>query len=420
MVAAIMAYAPGPHLGVMDSSTMMLQQFSGTRLWNLSVGAAVNSGIRQLNIYPSGDELLSKNLGELGVSNANEGFGGAVVTYSGDIIFVASTISNSVILGQVHGLDLSLLATFGVSNSSVAPSDGTRILLPYSMAPCRFGTALSPSDFVISAAQGGSVHGEICAVSIIPGGGMVNNPVGYVDEGLGVLGRGAIGSSLGTVFVLGKQSDYIVPSTTPLGLYVVSQGPLLSTLAKLGTVSPAQVDATWTHYSGASGCAYDQTDGNPIIQVFTTDAVVNQVYFVKLNKANAAVLWTCPVNFADGRGDADLGRHVIVNQRLYYLGAGNRLYTINTATGVATSAVISILDISGGQISEDVNNSLILYGSWNQGATVPSYVGTYMGTLGNHSLSSQWARWFVGGVPAPPPGGAGGRRQVAESGPVRI
>ena len=45
----------------------------------------------------------------------------------------------------------------------------------------------------------------------------------------------------------------------------------------------------------------------------------------------------------------------------------------------------------------------MLYCNWTESATHPTYVGTYMGTLGNHSLSNQWARYFLDNTTLPVP-----------------
>jgi hypothetical protein len=402
VTASIMAYV-GSDANVSGISTGSLQTYwANNQLIAIKEGNAATDGLRQFTGYPSGDETLTHTWAQMGLTQGHSsGQGGALcVAYNGQILFISSILSNSVVLGEVRESDLTLTGQFGVSSGSLAQSDTTRILLPYSFAPLRVGTPGAHGDFVVVCANDGTVKGEVDIVSV-PNLG--NAFIGHTDEPVAVCGRGAINPTNGTAFVLAKKTGTSA-AVTPVGLYVVTQQDITPpTLVKLGTVSPAQVDATWTNFTQTGGVAYDQTDGNPIIMVTTNDAVVNQTYFVKLNKANAAVIWKCPVNTFDPEADNDLTRHNIVNQTLYYLGASSLLYTINTSTGVATTATVSLLTCTGGQISEDVNNSLIGFGGWFEGATHPNYIGTYMGTLGNHTLGSGWWRFFPGGPTAPFP-----------------
>lgn len=408
MPSTMMAYV-GPDTNVVGMGSGMLFDWAHNQIYNLKEGNGATDGIRQFTGYISGDETLDRTRVQIGSLPFIFSNGAAAFTGHGMIVFISAP-ANSSTIAEVRASDLTFGSSFGAASGSTAPSDGTRIIEPVSMAPMRSGG----SDYVVTASLAALQPGEI---NIMTTPGLSNSKVGNTDEGQAVVGRGP-----GVVYALGKPG---FPGATPLGLYVVTGG--LGSLTKKGTVSPAQVDATWTNFSGASGVAYDQTDGNPIIAVQTTDAVANQRYFVKLNQTNAAVIWKCPVNGTDSSGDMDMGRHNIVNQRLYFLGAGGTLYTINTATGVATSAVIGTLTIGGPQISEDVNDSLIAFCGWNETTTHPTYIGTYMGTLGNHGpIGAGWLRFFPNGatlplppMPPPPPSSLG-HKFLAESGPVRI
>lgn len=400
----IMAYvAADTHVGV-PSGVEMLPYWSNNQMYNLREGSAADSGDRQWIGYPSGDETLRKTIGEMSshFTSLDTNSGGAVcLTYSGHIVSVVQ-VANSATLVEVRASDLTFVSTFGISNAQTIQSDTTRILYPYSMAPLRWGAPNMHADYVVSAAQGGNTPGEICVLSVPRFG---NQFLANTDEPRAACGRGAVGTTSGTVFIIAKQTPgtYAVPSTVPLGLYKVTGDVVGLHFIKLGTISPAQVDATWSHFTGASGVLYDQTDGNPIIQVITTDAVANTCYFVKLNKVNGAVIWKCAVNAMDAYGDANFCRSNIVNQTFFYLGSGNILYTINTNTGVATTATIGTLGLTGAQMSDDVSGSLILYGTWNESTTHPTYAGTYMGTLGNHTLlAATWIRYFPNGVVTPP------------------
>lgn len=408
MVATLMAYV-GPDTNVVGMGSGMLFDWTHNQFYNLKEGNGATDGIREFTGYVSGDDTFDRTRVQIGGLPWIFSNGAAAFTGKRRIVFISDT-GNSVVLAEVLAADLTLGSTFGISSGSTSPSSGTRIISPVSMAPL----TLDGADYVITASLGALQPGEVNALTSPT---LTNVKVGNTDEGQAV-----VGGSPGAVFALGMPG---FPGVTPLGLYSVFPGP--GGLSKKGTVSPVQVDATWTNFTSANGVAVDQTDGNPIIAVHTTDAVANQTYFVKLSKNNASVIWKCAVNAMDSSGSMDMGRHKIVNQRFYFLGAGNTFYTINTNTGVATSAVIGSLTITGPQISEDVNDSLVAFCGWTETTTHPNYVGTYMGVLGNHGpIGSAWFRFFPGGptlplppMPPPPPSSLG-HKFLAESGPIRV
>ena len=181
-----------------------------------------------------------------------------------------------------------------------------------------------------------------------------------------------------------------------LGLYTAN----LDNLTKVADVACASIAGALTKYDTLGGVALDQTDGNPIIAI--SSASLGLHYITKLAGATGAPIWTVSVNASPAYGSQDMPRWSIVNQRLYYLGGSSLLYSINTATGSFTTATIGTLQIEGHQYSEDYGNSILLQCSWVETTTHPAYAGDYMGTGGNHTLSNQWGRYFVGEGYAPP------------------
>lgn len=397
---AILAYVPGTDVPGMDT-VGIIPDFTNNRLYCFRAGGDPADGVSQFTGYVSGDVSLQRKLSQMGaqVTYINTSGGAAAcLTYGGDLVFISSASSNSVTLAALHGYNLQTFNSFGTEGSETTPSGSALILEPYSIVPMRAGLV----DWIVTTSAALN-PGEVCVLTM-PGMALTN--LGNTTEARAVAGRGPVGSMSGGVFVVGRVAAGSFPSTAAFGLYTVSVtlpsvSPALS--ARIGTVSPAQVDATWTHFSDISAPAYDQTDGNPIIHVATTDVVTNQHYFIKLDASTAAVLWACPVNAYNADADSSMPRHNIVNQTLYYLGASHVLYTINTSTGVATSATIANLGPSAGQVSEDVNRSLITNVDWSDGGTTPTYLGTYMGAEGHHTLSTQWARWIPDGPFIPPP-----------------
>ncbi len=390
---AIMAFIPASSRVVGESMQGTWADWPKQKLYQVSVGTGSTNGLRQYDIYPNGSEILARTIGDMAINGIADP---ATLTPGGLLAFPRSA-SNSCLLYFVRADDLTLFGTFGVESSSLSPSGTNRILFPYVMAGLTVGT----TEFVITNSISTN---EINAVNTVQ---LINKNLGNITEARANVGQGGPGN----VFILGKADYSSSHSSTPLGLYNCNQ----SGFTRAGSITPAQVDATWSHFIAARGVAWDQTDGNPIILVGTDDVVTNQYYFVKLNKATAAVIWTCPVNADNPQGETDMGRYIIKNQIMFYLGSSNLLYTINTATGAATTATIGSLTTAGGQYSEDVNQSIILQGAWTETTTHPTYLGAYMGAGGNHTITSGntirfFPNGFVGTQPTPAPATMSRRR----------
>jgi hypothetical protein len=250
------------------------------------------------------------------------------------------------------------------------------------------------------------------------GGFTTGSLVGYLDE-QGLQSQQAVRGpkgALGTGYVVSPPfQNGIVGAfnSDPLGVYkIFSDG----TKSKIGTFDYADIDPTWSKILNVRGCAWDQTDGNIIIGASTNDAVANQNYLAKISTTTGAVLWVCVVASLTAFGWG-FAKARVANQRLLYVESANSVSIIDTSDGSKTTSGFTGLAVpTGPQVSDDVTNSLIVFGSFTAGGSPPSYVGTYMGTLGNHTVFNKWLRvWLASSVP-PVPGG--GRRWIAESGPV--
>lgn len=416
-VNSIMAYVGADDAVVgLQSGAVALAKWDSNELYFFNEGNAADDGIRKFALDVPGNELLQHNMAQLsltaGTFVSSDSGGAAALTVNQYIAFINDP-ANSSILTIVYGPTLTHTADFGIKSSDTSASGTTRILNPWSFVQLRYGTA----DFLIA----GSARqvGEICAIPVSAFN--TNAVIGNLDEvsvnGV-LLGPGITGSggTLGTAFAVGLPFAYgSGPSAAAIGLYIVGIGGTGSvdvdgirkgTLTKIGTITPANVDAAWTRFDSVAGIAYDQTDGHPIICV-SGDAggAITARYVVKLHKTTAVVVWKVAVNAAPPTGDTHFARSRIQNQRLMYAGSGGVLYTIDTNAGTATNQTISGLVLTGPQISDDVTNSLIMYGDFAPGAT-PDFLGTYMGAGGHHTLSNMWFRfWFATTQPAEGTGG---------------
>jgi hypothetical protein len=146
------------------------------------------------------------------------------------------------------------------------------------------------------------------ATAFITGGSNHNNGIGVIDaDAMQYVGSTQIidseaylcpGIVPGTFYCLGTPV-YGSASTTALGVYVLTVAGTYSSflnggnslsINKSGTISPASVDATWTHFSNVIGVAFDPTDNNCIMYVNTTDSVTHTAYWVKFNPNTAAIV----------------------------------------------------------------------------------------------------------------------------------
>lgn len=360
-----------------------------------SSGATSTGWVQFDGAWPADTDLLEKSSASIGVPNVEDAlFNKATLSlsYNGYLVFTSGPY-NWPAFYVVKADTLTFTRQFSV-NSSGGTVGSSAIGNPTNMAPMRAGGA-SPHDFMVITA------GRNVNALPMPGSGNDNIYLGQVDEHAANCGPGSVATT-GGAFVLGVPN--VGGGLYTAGLYgITAHSDGTVTWAKIGTFNPADVDATWSTFNQLCGCAYDQTDGNPIVSVSTTDAVTNKAYVVKLDKTTAAVIWACPVRFLNSSDASNLPRANIVNQTLYY--AIGHFYTINTATGVATNTDYNILGIGGCQVSDDVSQSLFIRNTWSQGSTVPTYLGSYMGAPGNHHTisSTTWLRFWPGTYPPPTP-----------------
>src|SRR5581483_7215543 len=360
-------------------------------------GSGLN-GFRKWDAYPNGNELRARNLADL--ANGVTVYPVHCLAYSSQLIIMSPGASNSAPLNGFAMQDSSYAGTFGVTSSSLANSDNNRILASAQVVSFLDGHG---RDVVVATPiRSGSFTGgaEINCVSW----GTKQNRKSNVTENSALLGSIPDGSGR-NAWALGYNLSAGTATLYRIGPTLGGNG----IQATVGSLTAAQIDATWTQFSSIAGVAVDQKDGNLIVgfgDVF--DSSPHQAYIVKLNATTGAIMWklavagaTGSLNFGDGTA---LARSVIKNGKLYYLGSGQTLYTIDTIAGTATTLTLDngVLDsLHGTQISEDCcGGSVVWYGGWAEGATVPAYLGTYCLTQGNHSGSQMvWRYYPVAPVP---------------------
>ncbi len=375
MTGTLMGY-PNTSVGTVAASTGGIiydSRFGG--FYGVAPGSGSTDGVRKWDSYPNGAELRARNLADLGIAST---YFQNACTYISEEIVLNAGAGNSDIQYGLSMFDLTWTSAFGVTSSSLSPSDHGRILSPAQIcAFVSFGrdmiatVSLEPSPAEINCIDWGRKYNTQSTIT------QTYAALGSLPDGSGPV-----------AWILGYNAD-----STAMQLY--SMG-LPGSINSVGTLFPATIDATWTNCTGVYGVTVDQTDGNLICGFSTTDSVTHKAYIAKLNANSAAVMWKVAVGTGISYNESDMAKNVVKTGTLYYLG-GQTLYTINTATGASTTfnlATATVDATHGHQISEDVFGSIFWYGSWTDGGTAPTYIGAYCGTGGNHSGSAMpWRFW---------------------------
>lgn len=408
----------GKMMGFPNTSAAVVQQTDGGLLFNPTTNATYGvaqtgttlNGIRKWDGYPNGNELRARNIADLGaglvMTNVH-----CLLAYQ-QLIVMSNGSSNTAALNSFALTDLTYQGSFGENTSSLSNSGLYRILSAKQIVAFLDGQG---RDVVVATpSRDGSFTGgaEINCITW----GTKTNRRSVVTENHALLGSIPDGS--------GRNAWAIGYNLGAAAMTLYRIGPALGgngVQATVGTFTPANIDPAWTNVTQLFGILVDQKDGNLIIGIQTTDSVTHQNYLVKLNSSTAAVMWTIALsgglNFPQDNGD--LGRSIVKNGQLNYIDASG-VHTYDTIAGTLLSTISlngnGPVTIHGTQISEDVSGSIMWYGGWAEGATIPAYLGTYCLAQGNHGGSQMvWRFWpTLGGVFTPPaPGNVATSRKRA-------
>jgi hypothetical protein len=272
---------------------------------------------------------------------------------------------------------------------------------PGAMVPLKGSGASTPNFMLVTALT--SRHVQVFNTDTMSSTARVSQDV---DENRCVCCTGPQNNGHAIGYVLGRGQFNLGGETTPLGFYVVDIPAAGGTMVKVGTISPAQIDATWTHMDGQSGLVFDQTDGNVMFLVHTNDAVTNNSYLVKINPVTAAVMWASPVNnSADSYADAAMSSSVITAGQFCWMSPGLvagklRVYIFNTLNGTSTFTDFNTISAPAAQSFDSRTGCITFFGSYGPtGSTPPVKIGDYF-AVPNTSYSNRWGR--LGIIPPAP------------------
>lgn len=402
---SILAYMGADADVVGVSGTVCLPYWDGASVYFFQTNQFGSPGIRKFDIDADGDETLQRSKASIGTNWTYAGPYGSAATlsYDGSYIFYISDPGNSSQAAKVQASDLTLVNTQDVASNNLDPALG--LLSPYQFSGALYGS--TSWLFSTTGLNIGNAHNDMYALD---GDNFVSRAqIGPPDEhGTGNPCISRHGITSGPIYVIAPPvaND---GAGSPLATGIYSLTPPL-TKTKIGTFLPTDIDATWTNIVSWRGVCYDESDGNLIIGVQTTDAgPTNKTYIAKLSATTGAVMWVRAVNALTAYSQSFTNSRVR-NGTFHYIGSASLVYHITTSSGaLASSETFTGLVVSGPQVSDDVTNSVICYGNFTAGASPPDYLGTYMGTGGHHSISSAWFRaFFATTQPTENPGDIGG------------
>lgn len=173
---------------------------------------------------------------------------------------------------------------------------------------------------------------------------------------------------------------------TTTGVEIFTVIPPTAELVNDYVITPADIDATWTHVESANGLIFDQTDGNLIFGVHTGDAVTNTDYIVKVDPSSGAVVWATAVKFKPAGNTMNVTR-IQYGQLCWIDSSGGNVVFCNTANGDITTASLNSNEFTadGVQFYDDVLGLCCFQGAYTaEGSSWPQPLS------GSTNFSSDW------------------------------
>lgn len=361
-----------------------LIDFARGRVMAWKEGNATTDGLRVWPIDDHGTETIEVPRNTLyGATSfsGNDGFvqSPTMIDYSGNL-YVQRNISNTFTISKIDANSLTQVGQISYQfptniayQQAMVPMNGAGsnfLLMCGYKDLALFGTDIFFTSVPLLAATVDEVRSNVC-----PG-------PRYTDKAI--------------AYVIGHPDYGPGQSATPMGFYQVTATAFNANIVKIGTISPAQIDATWTNIANEYGMAFDQTDGNILMQVKTADVVTNQNYIIKINAGTAAVMWACPVNAVDVQSFSTMNRSFVASGKYCFMspttvGGLRRVYIINTLTGTSTTSDFNGITLGGGQSFDSRTGTITFFGNYVNSAAPPTRIGDFF-NVPNTAYSNQWGR----------------------------
>ena len=242
--------------------------------------------------------------------------------------------------------------------------------------------------------------------------GHVGNIVSNNRNNRASMCAGASGAGGASAFLIDNNN----PSLTSINVYFCRIAPGAGTYnpaswpatnpaitsGTLATIPMGSINPTWTEIVGGS-IAYDRTDGNVIIESYTTSSAHIR-RFAKVNATTGAIMWVT--------GDVSVHTQNLMAARLangkLLLPGGNLAVatTLNTATGVTTVVPLTGLNFSESTVTADSDGLVAFGGTYAAFGTAGS--GDYPADPAPGTSSFNNGYGLLWPTSGPPDGGGGG------------
>lgn len=332
------------------------------RLYVLLTGSGAAGNIIVYDV-PSGSEVGFATAAAIGAPAITLVW---CITYAGLIFMQTGTPSGKPFLNTIDPSTLSVVASWNGPPSSGIGALGFFVpMLSPDNINFAFGGAATGGGFAVFQAQGSAIQfaGHLFAP----------------DE---PFASSCGGNAKNIVFTA---CHHTFPTTSAVGIYktTVSSGAGNYNVAglwpgtpnaniattKVGTISPATVDATWTHFSDFTLLGVDASDGHLIVQLSTTDSVTHKSYVAKINETSLAIIWQTP----DLTASAGVSQP---NNSLVWMTV-SVVNSVNLSTGAATVPVTFGQTPSAwsqiGQFYDYKTNSIYTWGEYITVGGTPPY-----------------------------------------------
>lgn len=360
------------------------------------------AGIKKIDAVTPGAELQQAT--ETSYFAGDHFFNGIGCSHPNGNLYLSLDASNSRPFSIIKKSDLNLVGILGTNSSTLALSVWPRLTASFQMGALQVGAR----DYLLSrGGSGGGVEREIAIIDVTDSGGLAYAEQITEEVAAFCPGYSGTGRSFGTLYVLGRVFNYASGAPTPSTLYEYIVGDNVQKRT-IRTISPAQIDATWTNFSAVSTPAFDKADGGCLAMFSTLDAVTHTDYLVKFARSNGAILWQLVL--PDGAPDVDMAQCNINGTFEFFTRqfSGTDFVTrVDLSTGTAATTtwnrgfanvVEQVFDYTTGSIT-----SIMAY---TQGTgPIPTYLGTYLAANSNSIPSWRWGRIYTG---APYPDDSGG------------
>ena len=181
--------------------------------------------------------------------------------------------------------------------------------------------------------------------------------------------------------------------------------PNISTLL-VGTIMPADIDATWTNCTSLTPMLFDETDGNVIVILVTTDSVTNPRYMVKLSTKDCSLIWQLVLTEAMGSGNSNAWgmSRIRYNQVVIMEGGSSGVMKfIDTTTGAITysESVPSCHGwVLGSAAFDDTTGTYLSQNTYDSGTSgAPVQAGSTPGTFSSQFCTISLGAGMKGYIP---------------------